>query len=233
MRDISSASWPDRFALNASIAAGLLTGLAAARCDRAFGEDETPPAVVSEPRSDMGRGSTPPAHHPDAEGVAADALARHVPTTKPRSRATSRSSRKAAGNRCRTATSCVSRAQHRGAAARQRLESLRRSRPSANRKRRVRLIRRVRGEAFPGAPRYLAGWGGRGRSPSGAEHPAISALNQLRSNLTPAARFDSKGATRFVVCNIPAAQLEAIENGTGDVAAHCGGRQAGPAVARD
>jgi murein L,D-transpeptidase YcbB/YkuD len=44
--------------------------------------------------------------------------------------------------------------------------------------------------------------------------PAEQRLNQLRVNLTRLRAFDTKGAPRFVVCNIPAAQLEAIENGT-------------------
>jgi len=44
--------------------------------------------------------------------------------------------------------------------------------------------------------------------------PAEQRLNQLRVNLTRLRSFDTKGAPRFVVCNIPAAQLEAIENGT-------------------
>jgi len=44
--------------------------------------------------------------------------------------------------------------------------------------------------------------------------PAEQRLNQLRINLTRLRAFDPKGAPRFVVCNIPAAQLEAIENGT-------------------
>ncbi|MEJ0076566.1 MAG: L,D-transpeptidase family protein [Alphaproteobacteria bacterium] len=44
--------------------------------------------------------------------------------------------------------------------------------------------------------------------------PAEQRLNQLRVNLTRLRSFNTKGAPRFVVCNIPAAQLEAIENGT-------------------
>src|SRR5262245_44507209 len=44
--------------------------------------------------------------------------------------------------------------------------------------------------------------------------PADQRLNQLRVNLTRLRSFNTKGAPRFVVCNIPAAQLEAIENGT-------------------
>src|SRR4051812_12449267 len=44
--------------------------------------------------------------------------------------------------------------------------------------------------------------------------PAEQRLNQLRVNLTRLRAFNTKGARRFVVCNIPAAQLEAIENGT-------------------
>jgi murein L,D-transpeptidase YcbB/YkuD len=44
--------------------------------------------------------------------------------------------------------------------------------------------------------------------------PADQRLNQLRVNLARLRAFDTKGASRFVVCNIPAAQLEAIENGT-------------------
>jgi murein L,D-transpeptidase YcbB/YkuD len=44
--------------------------------------------------------------------------------------------------------------------------------------------------------------------------PAEQRLNQLKVNLARLRSFDTKKATRFVVCNIPAAQLEAIENGT-------------------
>ena len=44
--------------------------------------------------------------------------------------------------------------------------------------------------------------------------PADQRLNQLRTNLARLRAFDTKGAHRVVVCNIPAAQLEAIENGT-------------------
>jgi murein L,D-transpeptidase YcbB/YkuD len=43
--------------------------------------------------------------------------------------------------------------------------------------------------------------------------PAEQRLNQLKLNLTRLRAFDTKAAPRFVVCNIPAAQLEAIENG--------------------
>src|SRR6476469_9395411 len=44
--------------------------------------------------------------------------------------------------------------------------------------------------------------------------PAEQRLNQLKVNLARLRAFDTKGSSRFVVCNIPAAQLEAIENGT-------------------
>ena len=44
--------------------------------------------------------------------------------------------------------------------------------------------------------------------------PADQRLAQLKTNLARLRSFDTKGASRFVVCNIPAAQLEAIENGT-------------------
>ena len=44
--------------------------------------------------------------------------------------------------------------------------------------------------------------------------PAEQRLNQLKINLARLRSFDTKKAPRFVVCNIPAAQLEAIENGT-------------------
>jgi murein L,D-transpeptidase YcbB/YkuD len=44
--------------------------------------------------------------------------------------------------------------------------------------------------------------------------PADQRLNQLKINLARLRAFDTKSANRFVVCNIPAAQLEAIENGT-------------------
>jgi murein L,D-transpeptidase YcbB/YkuD len=44
--------------------------------------------------------------------------------------------------------------------------------------------------------------------------PAEQRLNQLKVNLARLRSFNTKGAPRFVVCNIPAAQLEAIENGT-------------------
>jgi murein L,D-transpeptidase YcbB/YkuD len=44
--------------------------------------------------------------------------------------------------------------------------------------------------------------------------PAEQRLNQLKINLARLRSFDTKKAMRFVVCNIPAAQLEAIENGT-------------------
>jgi murein L,D-transpeptidase YcbB/YkuD len=43
--------------------------------------------------------------------------------------------------------------------------------------------------------------------------PAEQRLAQLRTNLARLRAFDTKNASRFVVCNIPAAQLEAIENG--------------------
>ncbi len=44
--------------------------------------------------------------------------------------------------------------------------------------------------------------------------PAEQRLSQLKVNLARLRAFDTKRAPRFVVCNIPAAQLEAIENGT-------------------
>jgi murein L,D-transpeptidase YcbB/YkuD len=44
--------------------------------------------------------------------------------------------------------------------------------------------------------------------------PADQRLSQLKTNLIRLRAFDTKAANRFVVCNIPAAQLEAIENGT-------------------
>ena len=44
--------------------------------------------------------------------------------------------------------------------------------------------------------------------------PADQRLSQLKTNLARLRAFDTKPASRFVVCNIPAAQLEAIENGT-------------------
>ena len=43
--------------------------------------------------------------------------------------------------------------------------------------------------------------------------PAEQRLSQLKINLARLRAFDTKAAPRFVVCNIPAAQLEAIENG--------------------
>lgn len=43
--------------------------------------------------------------------------------------------------------------------------------------------------------------------------PADQRLSQLRTNLARLRAFDTKAAPRFVVCNIPAAQLEAVENG--------------------
>jgi murein L,D-transpeptidase YcbB/YkuD len=44
--------------------------------------------------------------------------------------------------------------------------------------------------------------------------PADQRLSQLKTNLARLRAFDTKSAQRFVVCNIPAAHLEAIENGT-------------------
>src|ERR1044071_4901427 len=44
--------------------------------------------------------------------------------------------------------------------------------------------------------------------------PADQRLSQLKTNLARLRAFDTKQAPRFVVCNIPAAQLEAIESGT-------------------
>ena len=44
--------------------------------------------------------------------------------------------------------------------------------------------------------------------------PPDQRLSQLKTNLARLRAFDTKSAQRFVVCNIPAAQLEAIENGT-------------------
>ena len=44
--------------------------------------------------------------------------------------------------------------------------------------------------------------------------PADQRLSQLKTNLARLRAFDTKSAARFVVCNIPAAQLEAIENGS-------------------
>src|ERR1043165_9387848 len=44
--------------------------------------------------------------------------------------------------------------------------------------------------------------------------PADQRLSQLKTNLMRLRAFDTKSAQRFVVCNIPAAQLEAIETGT-------------------
>lgn len=43
--------------------------------------------------------------------------------------------------------------------------------------------------------------------------PADQRLSQLKLNLARLRAFDTKAAPRFVVCNIPAAQLEAVENG--------------------
>jgi murein L,D-transpeptidase YcbB/YkuD len=43
--------------------------------------------------------------------------------------------------------------------------------------------------------------------------PADQRLSQLKINLARLRAFDTKAASRFVVCNIPAAQLEAVENG--------------------
>ena len=43
--------------------------------------------------------------------------------------------------------------------------------------------------------------------------PAEQRLSQLKTNLARLRAFDTRQANRFVVCNIPAAQLEAIENG--------------------
>jgi L,D-transpeptidase YcbB len=43
--------------------------------------------------------------------------------------------------------------------------------------------------------------------------PADQRLHQLKLNLARLRAFDTKAANRFVVCNIPAAQLEAVENG--------------------
>ena len=43
--------------------------------------------------------------------------------------------------------------------------------------------------------------------------PAEQRLSQLKLNLARLRAFDTKAAPRFVVCNIPAAQLEAVENG--------------------
>lgn len=43
--------------------------------------------------------------------------------------------------------------------------------------------------------------------------PAEQRLSQLKTNLARLRAFDTKQANRFVVCNIPAAELEAIENG--------------------
>jgi murein L,D-transpeptidase YcbB/YkuD len=43
--------------------------------------------------------------------------------------------------------------------------------------------------------------------------PAEQRLNQLKINLARLRAFDTKQANRFVVCNIPAAQLEAIQDG--------------------
>ena len=44
--------------------------------------------------------------------------------------------------------------------------------------------------------------------------PADQRLSQLKTNLARLRAFDTRQAARFVVCNIPAAQLEAIDNGT-------------------
>jgi L,D-transpeptidase YcbB len=43
--------------------------------------------------------------------------------------------------------------------------------------------------------------------------PADVRLNQLKNNVVRLRAFKTGRATRFVVCNIPAAQIEAIENG--------------------
>ena len=43
--------------------------------------------------------------------------------------------------------------------------------------------------------------------------PAEQRLSQLKTTLARLRAFDTKQSNRFVVCNIPAAQLEAIENG--------------------
>ena len=43
--------------------------------------------------------------------------------------------------------------------------------------------------------------------------PADVRLNQLRTNVVRLRSFKTGRATRFVVCNIPAAQIEAIDNG--------------------
>ena len=44
-------------------------------------------------------------------------------------------------------------------------------------------------------------------------HPADARLNQLRTNLVRLRTFSSALGNRFVMCNLPAAQIEAIENG--------------------
>ena len=43
--------------------------------------------------------------------------------------------------------------------------------------------------------------------------PATARLNQLKVNLTRLREMGSSVPPRFVMCNIPAAQIEAIENG--------------------
>src|SRR5207237_3155284 len=44
--------------------------------------------------------------------------------------------------------------------------------------------------------------------------PAEQRLAQLKTNLTRLRAFDTRNASRFVVCNIPAAQLEGIDDAT-------------------
>ena len=62
--------------------------------------------------------------------------------------------------------------------------------------------------------------------------PVEQRLGQLKTNLARLRALDTKGASRFVVCNIPGRAARGDRERHGDVAPHRGRRQAGPSVAR-
>ena len=106
--------------------------------------------------------------------------------------------------------------------------------PNAGRYRRFRFLRRGRGAALPGAPRHHRR---RHRPRRDASRRSTCrrrcGLTSSRSMSRGCARSAPISSPRFVVCNIPAAQIEAIENGVAVSPPYRGGRQARPAVARD
>ena len=185
---------------------------------RAFAQADDPlqQLIQQNQRSDMGQGfDSRLAHHPDAEGLAADALAGDRAAHRARDRAL-RADRGGGGwptvppiDRLRLGA--------RNPAVvplRARLKLAGDLDPSAVEndiydsyvEAAVRRFQARHGLSADGRPGTL--------TLNALNIPAEQRLSQLKTNLARLRAFDTKQASRFVVCNIPAAQLEAIENGT-------------------